>query len=180
MTHNSNSSCITTVAACVTTQVGRAGRDGQEAQCVAFLDDADFRTLRSLAHSDGVDAPAVAGFLAAVFADPPPPRAAKKTARGKQQVTAYAVKQTGDGIDCCGVLSLPPTASRSLPNPDAGTVGCCILLHKPGARAWQVRCKPDQKAVVAQCSDRAGGVLRMCANEPCSGAACSDGSDHVT
>ena len=73
--------------------MGRAGRDGREARCVAFLDDADFRTLRSLAHGDGVDSPAVAGFLAAAFADPPPPRAAAKTkaARGKQKVSAPAL-----------------------------------------------------------------------------------------
>ena len=67
--------------------MGRAGRDGQDARCIAFLDDADFRTLRSLAHGDGVDVPAVVGFLEAVFADPPLRRAAKtKAARGKPKV----------------------------------------------------------------------------------------------
>ena len=48
-------------------QVGRAGRDGAPARCHLFLDDADFLRLRSLAHSDGVDAPAIASFLRAAF-----------------------------------------------------------------------------------------------------------------
>lgn len=48
-------------------QVGRAGRDGQEASCHLFLDDADYVRLRSLAHGDGVDATAVASFLRATF-----------------------------------------------------------------------------------------------------------------
>jgi ATP-dependent DNA helicase Q4 len=47
--------------------VGRAGRDGEPASCHLFLDDADFLRLRSLAHSDGVDAPAIAAFLRAAF-----------------------------------------------------------------------------------------------------------------
>ncbi len=53
--------------AAAATQVGRAGRDGGRATCHLFLDDADFLRLRSLAHSDGVDAPAVAAFLRAAF-----------------------------------------------------------------------------------------------------------------
>eukprot|EP00887_Chlorella_sp_A99_P001903 scaffold18.g1903.t1 len=48
--------------------VGRAGRDGAEASCYAFLDDADFARLRSLAFSAAVDLAAVRGFLGAVFA----------------------------------------------------------------------------------------------------------------
>lgn len=36
-------------------QVGRAGRDGNPADCLLLLDDADFVRLRSLAASDGVD-----------------------------------------------------------------------------------------------------------------------------
>ena len=39
-------------------QIGRAGRDGREAQCHLFLDDADFRRLRSLSHSDQARKPA--------------------------------------------------------------------------------------------------------------------------
>lgn len=48
-------------------QVGRAGRDGSEARCHLFLDDADFRRLRSLSHSDAVSADSVHGFLEAAF-----------------------------------------------------------------------------------------------------------------
>ena len=95
--------------------MGRAGRDGREARCVAFLDDADFRTLRSLAHGDGVDAPAVAGFLAAAFADPPPPRAAAKTkaTRGKKKVHQ----------SCAG---MPAVLLEQLPL--AELILCCILI----------------------------------------------------
>ena len=52
---------------CFFVQVGRAGRDGSEAYCHLFLDDADFLRLRSLAHSDGIDQDSVAAFLTAVF-----------------------------------------------------------------------------------------------------------------
>ncbi len=48
-------------------QVGRAGRDGSEALCHLFLDDADFRRLRSLSHSDAVSAASVLQFLDTVF-----------------------------------------------------------------------------------------------------------------
>ncbi|KAL4428000.1 hypothetical protein ABPG75_002089 [Micractinium tetrahymenae] len=48
-------------------QIGRAGRDGSEARCVAMLDDGDFTRLRSLAYSGVLDLPAVRDFLAAVF-----------------------------------------------------------------------------------------------------------------
>jgi hypothetical protein len=52
---------------CSCLQVGRAGRDGEPASCHLFLDDADFLRLRSLAHTDGVDAAAIASFLRSVF-----------------------------------------------------------------------------------------------------------------
>ena len=48
-------------------QIGRAGRDGSESFCHLFLDDADFLRLRSLAHSDGIDATNALAFLEAVF-----------------------------------------------------------------------------------------------------------------
>lgn len=48
-------------------QIGRAGRDGSESFCHLFLDDADFLRLRSLAHSDGIDATNALSFLEAVF-----------------------------------------------------------------------------------------------------------------
>ena len=48
-------------------QVGRAGRDGQEAQCHLFLDDADFRRLHSLSSSDSVAASSVHAFLEEAF-----------------------------------------------------------------------------------------------------------------
>ena len=48
-------------------QIGRAGRDGSEATCHAFLDDSDYRRLRSLAHADGAAEHAVSVLLHAVF-----------------------------------------------------------------------------------------------------------------
>ena len=48
-------------------QIGRAGRDGSESYCHLFLDDADFLRLRSLAHSDSIDATNALSFLEAVF-----------------------------------------------------------------------------------------------------------------
>ncbi|KAK9804407.1 hypothetical protein WJX72_011416 [[Myrmecia] bisecta] len=54
-------------------QVGRAGRDGEEACCYLFLDDADFLRLRSLSHSDGVEVHSVCALLEAVFPPRPDP-----------------------------------------------------------------------------------------------------------
>ena len=48
-------------------QIGRAGRDGSEAYCHLFLDDADFLRLRSLAQSDGIEGSNALAFLEAVF-----------------------------------------------------------------------------------------------------------------
>ena len=53
---------------CVALQIGRAGRDGSESYCHLFLDDADFLRLRSLAHSDGIEASNALALLQAVFA----------------------------------------------------------------------------------------------------------------
>ena len=48
-------------------QIGRAGRDGQPSFCHLLLDDGHFLLLRSLAHSDGVDASQIFGLLRDVF-----------------------------------------------------------------------------------------------------------------
>ena len=68
-------------------QVGRAGRDGQEAQCHLFLDDADFRRLRSLNSSDGVASSSVLAFLEAAFEAA---EEATPQAEGGQEVAAQA------------------------------------------------------------------------------------------
>ena len=52
-------------------QIGRAGRDGSESYCHLFLDDADVLRLRSLAHSDGIDASNANTFLEVVFQHQP-------------------------------------------------------------------------------------------------------------
>lgn len=92
-------------------QVGRAGRDGSEAQCVALLDDSDFVRLRSLAFSSVLDQAAVGAFLDAIFSPAaeghrPPRKNAKASAaplaaaassrggaRGKKRKAAADVSQ---------------------------------------------------------------------------------------
>ena len=44
-------------------QIGRAGRDGEEARCVLLLDKDVFLKLRSLSHSDGADNEAVEALV---------------------------------------------------------------------------------------------------------------------
>lgn len=51
-------------------QVGRAGRTSQSSYCHCFVLDSDFVKLRSLLHSDSLDASAVHSFLQHVFAQP--------------------------------------------------------------------------------------------------------------
>jgi ATP-dependent DNA helicase Q4 len=47
--------------------VGRAGRDGTEAQCHTFIDDDEFLKLRSLTFSDGVDESDLMRVLKQIF-----------------------------------------------------------------------------------------------------------------
>jgi ATP-dependent DNA helicase Q4 len=55
------------VLTCAWLQVGRAGRDGTEAQCHTFIDDDEFLKLRSLTFSDGVDESDLARLLKQIF-----------------------------------------------------------------------------------------------------------------
>lgn len=48
-------------------QVGRAGRDGREAQCHLFHSSGGYRRLRSLCHSEGLDESMVHSLLVAIF-----------------------------------------------------------------------------------------------------------------
>jgi ATP-dependent DNA helicase Q4 len=48
-------------------QAGRAGRDGEPARCISFIDPTDFVRLRSLSFSDGVDKATVHRLLETVF-----------------------------------------------------------------------------------------------------------------
>lgn len=51
-------------------QVGRAGRDGRQASCIVFLDDAEYLRVRALSHSRLVKRGAVERFLRHVFGRP--------------------------------------------------------------------------------------------------------------
>ena len=51
----------------LTSQVGRAGRNGSEALCHTFVDDEEFVRLRSLAFSDAVDVFHVSRLLDYIF-----------------------------------------------------------------------------------------------------------------
>lgn len=53
-------------------QVGRGGRDGRSATCIAFVDDADYLRLRALTHSGTAPQHALERFLARVFGRPEP------------------------------------------------------------------------------------------------------------
>lgn len=85
-------------------QIGRAGRDGSEARCVALLDDGDFTRLRSLACSGVLDLPAVRGFLAAVFS---PAAEGERTCRGSAKGRAAAAAAAFEPTDAaaCGKSS---------------------------------------------------------------------------
>jgi len=50
-------------------EVGRAGRDGEDAECVVFFDAADCQRLLSLARGDGVEEPQVRRLLELLPAD---------------------------------------------------------------------------------------------------------------
>ena len=47
--------------------MGRAGRDGSEAQCHTFIDDDEYLRLRSLTFSDGVDVPELLRLVEQIF-----------------------------------------------------------------------------------------------------------------
>ena len=49
-------------------EVGRAGRDGGQSRCHAFVDDNDFRRYHALAHSDSVDITQVHALLKRLYA----------------------------------------------------------------------------------------------------------------
>ncbi len=64
-------------------QVGRAGRDGTEARCYLFLDDADYQRLRSLSASGGVELRAVQAFARRIFPGAAPAAASDGEAPGQ-------------------------------------------------------------------------------------------------
>ena len=78
-------------------QIGRAGRDGSESYCHLFLDDADFLRLRSLAHSDGIDATNALSFLESVFANNQSQEAAEGGHAAPGGVGAEGGGGVGDG-----------------------------------------------------------------------------------
>lgn len=82
-------------------QIGRAGRDGSESYCHLFLDDADFLRLRSLAHSDSIDATNALSFLEAVFADDRPQQGGGQREGGGEGLVygTLAVAQVAEQCD---------------------------------------------------------------------------------
>ena len=112
-------------------QVGRAGRDGSEARCYAFLDDRDFVRLRSLAYSGTLDGEAVRGFLEEVFAPeaaPGPKRAAARKPRKKAGIKRKAAaaveeeEEEGEDEEAAGVAD-EEGLQQEPPSGDAGRSG---------------------------------------------------------
>lgn len=66
-------------------QVGRAGRDGRTATCIAFLDDGDYLKLRTLGHQRVVQRSSIERFLSTVFG-----REEEEEEREEQQAAAAA------------------------------------------------------------------------------------------
>lgn len=81
----------------VALQIGRAGRDGSESYCHLFLDDADFLRLRSLAHSDGIEASNALALLEAVFAGPSGGQAGEQGGEGP----LYGTVAVGEVAEQC-------------------------------------------------------------------------------
>ena len=82
-------------------QVGRAGRDRQEAQCHLFLDDADFRRLHSLSNSDSVAASSVQAFLEEAFqaAEDAAPSAEDSESREPLGMAVLAAQELSQRMD---------------------------------------------------------------------------------
>ena len=79
-------------------QAGRAGRDGQPARCVSFIDPKDFTRLRSLSFSDGVDRITVLKLLEKVFLG----KQKDAVAEGRQTVGALIVQKLEKELDMRG------------------------------------------------------------------------------
>lgn len=94
-------------------QVGRAGRDGKEASCHLFLDDADFLRLRSLAHSDGVDAAAIASFLRAVFEEEDLPEVDAQIYTYSSSCQVLDRGQSESSAGSCSAARPPPPAGAA-------------------------------------------------------------------
>ena len=86
-------------------QAGRAGRDGQPARCVSFIDEHDFVRLRSLSFTDGVDSNAVHKLLETVFL-------------GKDKKAKNGLKTLGEGggttVDDTSGTTSHPTQSTAV------------------------------------------------------------------
>ena len=79
-------------------QAGRAGRDGQPARCVSFIDPQDFTRLRSLSFTDGVDRSTVLKLLEKVFLG----KQKDAVAEGQQTVGALIVQKLERELDMRG------------------------------------------------------------------------------
>lgn len=128
-------------------QVGRAGRDGSEARCYAFLDDRDFVRLRSLAYSGTLDGEAVRGFLEEVFAPEPAPGTKRATARkprkkaGTKRKLAAAVEE---GEDEEAEVADEEGLQQESPPPDAEPSGA-VAEASAGEARMRFQVLPLQK-----------------------------------
>ena len=81
-------------------QCGRAGRDGNEAHCLTFLDPEDYLRSRSLTHADGCDVTSIRDLMEIVFlgnGDVLKPKTTQK--KKKKQVSEEVLRDEDDDIE---------------------------------------------------------------------------------
>ena len=81
-------------------QCGRAGRDGNEAHCLTFLDPEDYLRSRSLTHADGCDVTSIRDLMEIVFlgnGDVLKPKTTQK--KKKKQVSEEVFRDEDDDIE---------------------------------------------------------------------------------
>jgi ATP-dependent DNA helicase Q4 len=89
-------------------QVGRAGRDGREALCCAFLNDDDFFSLRSLAYSGVVELSGVRAVLEALFSPTGAAQGAapRRKAAGKKRKAADGEDDEEEGEEAAAAAGV--------------------------------------------------------------------------
>lgn len=114
-------------------QVGRAGRDGREASCTVFLDDAEYLRVRALSHQRVVKREAVECFLRRVFGRPDDDSAEQEEAGGKKRRRSQAKLSPSQHkwvAALSPILLVGSSVQQMLTATEAAGLVCCMA-------AWQ-------------------------------------------